>query len=475
MTGMHERAAARRIDPSVWKVAIVVSIGSLMSQMDSTLVNVSLSTIGHTLDAPIGTVQWIVSGYLLAMALMLPLNGWLVDRVGAKRLYLFCFFTFTLASALCAASPSIGALIGARIFQGLVAGVLVPMAQMMIGRVAGKNLERVMGYTALPILLGPILGPVLAGAILARASWPWLFLVNVPVGAAGVALAAWLLPRDAAQSIQSAQSVQSQRRPFDLPGFALISPGLVALIYGLQNVSRGDGAGALIAGAVFLAGFLWHALRKGSSALVDVRIFAGRTFTVAAATQFFANGILFARQLAVPLYLIAACGLSAASAGWLVAATGVGMMGSFALLGFFTDRHGCRAVAAGGAALALLATLAFPWMATHTFSATWAAASLLLAGVGQGAISVPAVSAAYASIPKARLPVANTALNIAQRVGAPVATTLVSMVIALSLHGTKGAAPRQFLAAFVALAALHLLCLVAAMRLPARVSHASEG
>jgi EmrB/QacA subfamily drug resistance transporter len=464
MTGTptHKSEAAQthsRIDPRVWKVALVVSIGSFMAQMDSTLVNVSLSTIGHTLGAPIASTQWIVSGYLLAMALMLPLNGWLVDRVGAKRLYLICFAAFTCASALCGAARSIEALIGARLVQGLVAGVLAPMAQMMIGRVGGPHMQRVMGYTTLPILLGPIVGPVLAGAILAHASWPWLFFVNLPIGALGVTLAVRMLPRD---------TPPVQQRSFDLAGFALISPGLVAMIYGLQSSLV-----CLIAGVVLLAAFVLHARREGDSALIDVRIFHIRTFRVAAFAQFFANGIMFGRQLAVPLFLIAGCGLSAARAGAFVAVIGVGMMISFAILGFLTDRFGCRPVAAGGALLALFGTLAFVWMALGHWSPVLAVVSLFIAGVGQGTISVPSIAAAYASLPKARLPLANTALNIAQRIGSPFATTLVSMALAMSMSHASGvypqSQPHEFLAAFAVLALLHALCAAATLRLPMRI------
>jgi len=458
-------SAPRGIGSSVWKVAVVAVIGPFMTQLDSTVVNVSLSTISHTLDASIATAQWVVSGYLLAMALMLPLNGWFVDRIGAKRLYLICFSTFTLASILCGASRTMGELIAARVFQGLVGGVLAPMTQMMIARVAGKNMARVMGYTALPILLAPILGPVLAGTILARAAWSWLFYLNVPIGILGVVLAVLLLPRDA---------MSLQKRPFDFPGFVLISPGLVAFIYGLQNASHTEGQWVLLAGLVFLAGFLAHAVRKGSSALIDVTIFTQRTFSVAATTQFFANGLLFGRQLVVPLYLIGGCGLSAAHAGWLIASTGIGMMCLFPLLGFLTDRYGCRAVSAGGALLAFLSTLPFLWMIGHQFSATWAVISLFLAGAGQGTITIPSISAAYSSIPKARLAVANTALNIAQRVGGPISTTLLAAVISLTVRDHTGAQPQEFLMTFVALSCLHLLAFAAATMLPVRIHRSSE-
>ena len=108
-----------RLDPKVWRVAAVVFLGPFMTQMDSTVVNVSLSTIGHELHSSIDSAQWIISGYLLALALMLPLNGWLVDRVGAKRLYLACFSAFTLASLLCGAAKTMDQLICARVIQGI--------------------------------------------------------------------------------------------------------------------------------------------------------------------------------------------------------------------------------------------------------------------------------------------------------------------------------------------------------------------
>jgi EmrB/QacA subfamily drug resistance transporter len=466
VSGAGQRGeAAGTVDWAVWKVVMVATIGPFMAQLDSTVVNVSLSTIARVFDSPVATVQWIVSGYLLAMTLMLPLNGWLVDRIGAKRLYVICFSLFTVASVLCGASRSIAELNAARIFQGLIGGILAPMTQMMIARAAGRNMARVMGYTSLPILLAPIVGPVVAGAILARATWSWLFYLNVPVGLLGIVLAVFLLP---------GESGALQKRPFDFAGFALISPGLVALIYGLQNASHSEGMWLVCGGMVLLAGFLWHSLRKGAVALIDVRVFADRIFSIAAFTQFFANAILYGRQLAVPLYLIAGCGLAASQAGWLVAVTGMGMMCSFPAIGFLSDKFGCRAVAAGGALLALLGTLAFVWMAWQGFSAGWAVVGLFAAGVGQGTISIPAISAAYASIPKARIPVANTALNIAQRLGGPAATTLLAVVVSLAMPRLGIPHPESYLPVFVALAVLHLLAFGAAALLPARIQRAAQ-
>jgi len=159
------------LDPLVWKITAVAVLGSFLAQLDATIVNVSLSSLAVNLHSSLTAIQWVTSGYLLALALMLPLNGWLVERIGAKSLYLWCFSTFTLSSALCGLAWSANSLIAFRILQGMSGGLMAPMTQMMMARAAGKHMARLMGYAAVPILMGPILGPVIAGAILQHASW----------------------------------------------------------------------------------------------------------------------------------------------------------------------------------------------------------------------------------------------------------------------------------------------------------------
>src|ERR1700723_1361438 len=150
---------ADRLGPDVWKITAVTVAGAFMAQLSTTMVNVSLLSLGTELHASLSAIQWVTSGYLLALALMLPLTGWLVERVGAQALYLWCFSAFTLSSALCGIAWSANALIGFRILQGMSGGLLAPMAQMLIARAAGKHMTRVMGHAAVPILMGPLLGP----------------------------------------------------------------------------------------------------------------------------------------------------------------------------------------------------------------------------------------------------------------------------------------------------------------------------
>ncbi|TDV15822.1 DHA2 family efflux MFS transporter permease subunit [Paraburkholderia caballeronis] len=451
---------AAALDPSVWKISAVAVLGSLLAQLDATIVNVSLSSLAQDLHSTLPVIQWVTSGYLLALTFVLPLNGWLVDRIGGKALYLWCFSVFTISSALCGLAWSANSLIGFRILQGVSGGLLAPMAQMMMKRAAGDQFTRIAGYAAFPILLGPLLGPVIAGAILHYASWRWLFLVNLPVGLLALVLALRFLPDD---------REERKQRELDWLGLLLLSPGLALVLFGAERIGRHTGLVAMAAGIVLLVGFLRVEKRKAEHALIDLGQFRSRTFAVASVAQFLSNGVMFAGQMLIPLFLIEACGQSPAMMGWLLAPLGLGMMLTFPSLGLLTGRFGARAVATGGAALTLCATLALAWLAGRGLDLFVLVPALFVRGMGQGAVGLPAISVAYASIERRDLPMATTTLNIVQRLGGPTLTTLCALFLAwmLETHGGSGE-PHAWVFAFLLLAALHALTVLAAAGLPRR-------
>jgi EmrB/QacA subfamily drug resistance transporter len=453
------------LDPLVWKITTVAVLGSFLAQLDATVVNVSLSSLAVDLHSSLTAIHWVTSGYLLALALMLPLNGWLVERIGAKSLYLWCFSAFTLSSALCGMAWSANSLIAFRILQGMSGGLMAPMAQMMMARAAGKHLARIIGYAAVPVMLGPILGPVIAGAILQHASWRWLFLVNLPVGVLAIVLAVLFLPND---------RQETRSREFDLPGFALLSPGLVLFLYGSDHLGERIGLAALLLSTVLLALFLRMAVRKGDRALIDVQLFKSKTFSASAVTQFMSNGISFAGQMLIPIYLIRACGQSPSATGWLLAPLGVGMICSYPWMGALTQRFDIRKVSAGGAFLAFAGTLPFLYLASHGLVFTVLAGALFLRGVGLSAVGIPSISAAYASVRKRDLPMATTSLNIVQRLGGPTLTTLCATFLGwrLAMVQSSASLSSAFTAAFLLLCGLHALLFAAALRLPLSIDKA---
>ncbi|MEH1846989.1 MAG: DHA2 family efflux MFS transporter permease subunit [Nostoc sp.] len=447
----------------VWKISSVVLLGPLMTNLDSTAVNVSLSSLSTELHAPLSQIQWVTSGYLLALALMLPLSGWLVNRVGTKRVYILCFSLFTIASLLCGLATSAGVLIAFRILQGMVGGLIAPMAQMMIARIAGPHMARVMGFAAVPVLIGPVFGPVLAGAILQHANWRWIFFINLPIGLLATALTIYVLPKD---------DDQVQPQTFDLAGFLLLSPSLVLLLHSLDSLSSNSAAkffsiAELMIAITLVLLFVWHGKRWGGAALIDINLFRRRAFSTAAIIQFLSNAMLLGGQLLVPLYLLLVLHQSPSSTGLLLVPAGLGSL-LYPIMGYLMERFGARLVAVWGAGLALLGTLPFVLFKDSNLPVALLCASLFVRGVGLGAVNIPSFTVAYSAIPQSMIPAATTSLNIVQRVGGPVATTLLAIYLHHSMQIHVADPPKAFIATFWLLCIIHIAGIVAVVRLPNR-------
>jgi EmrB/QacA subfamily drug resistance transporter len=369
---------------------------------------------------------------------------------------------FTVTSGLCGLAWSADSLIAFRVLQGVSGGLLAPMAQMVLVRAAGRHFARVVGYAAVPVLIAPLLGPVFAGAILKFASWRWLFLVNVPVGVIAVIMAAAFL---------SGEREDVKQRDLDWLGLALLSPGLALLLYGADHFGERM-ALYLLAGAIVLLGaFLWTARRKGDRALIDLALFRDKVFATSSVTTFLGQGVLFAGQMLIPVYLIGACGRSPGEMGLLMAPQGLGMIITYPAMGALTKRFGIRGISVTGALLALASTVPLFFLAARGLDLPVLVAALFFRGVGQSGLGIPAITAAYAHIAPRDLPMATTSLNIVQRLGGPVMTTLCATVLGWlvesgSLHG--GSALNPYALTFLLLCFLHLLVLVVALRLPLR-------
>jgi EmrB/QacA subfamily drug resistance transporter len=188
---------APRLDPYVKRVGLVTVLGSVMSVLDTTIVNVALDSLAHKLHTTISTIQWVVTGYLLALAATVPVSAWAARRIGIKRLYLLSLLVFTMGSALCGLAWSAQSLIFFRVLQGIGGGMIMPVGQMILVKAAGKeNLGRVMGVLSTPTVLAPVLGPTLGGVLLQSFGWQWIFLINVPIGVVALIYGVRVLPDD---------------------------------------------------------------------------------------------------------------------------------------------------------------------------------------------------------------------------------------------------------------------------------------
>ena len=216
-----------RIDAYVWRISAVVILGSIMSILDTTIVNVALDTLSRDLHSTIDNIQWVATGYLLSLAAVIPVTGWAARRFGAKQIYITSLVLFTAGSALCGLAGSTTELILFRVLQGIGGGMILPVGQLMMAEAAGpKRMGRVMSVVAVPAMLAPILGPTIGGLILDNASWRWIFYVNVPIGLIAVISAVRILPTVARQRTE----------PLDYRGLILIATGLPLITYGLAEI-----------------------------------------------------------------------------------------------------------------------------------------------------------------------------------------------------------------------------------------------
>jgi EmrB/QacA subfamily drug resistance transporter len=413
------------LDQEILTLAAVVILGASMTVLDLTIVNVAVPTLGSDLHTSISTIQWVLTGYMLAFASVIPLTGWASERFGAKRVWLFSLLLFMSGSALAGLSWSIGSLVAFRILQGLGAGMIMPVGQTILAQAAGpQRMGRVMSVFGVPMLLVPVLGPVFGGAIVDQWGWRWIFFINLPVGVAAVAAAQRLLP--------DAMPQLGQR--LDLRGLALLSPGIAVFLYGLAeagNLGGFDNTRTLVAlslGLALVALFVWHASRRGKQALIDVTLFRRRGFAAAAATNFLLPIALFGSLILLPLYYQLVRHENPLQVGLLLAPQAVGAALAMPLAGFLTDKIGARIVVSVGMVIALLGTLAFTQVGADTSYFSLALALLVL-GFGIGSTIMPSMAAAFQILMREETPRATSALNVIQRTAGAIGTALLAIVL----------------------------------------------
>jgi EmrB/QacA subfamily drug resistance transporter len=418
-----------RLSPEVRAVAIVVIVGAIMSILDTTIVNVALDTLARELHAPLSTIQWVSTGYLLALATVIPLTGWAAERFGPKHVWMTVVAGFVLTSALCGLASSAESLIAFRVLQGLAGGMVMPVGMITLAQAAGpQRMGRVMSVVGVPMLLAPVLGPVLGGLIVESLSWRWIFLVNLPIGLIGLALAARLLPSGRAQGLGDATAPTT----LDWRGLLMLSPGVALLVFGLSEIGSHGGVHALDAawvavGLALVTGFVLHGLRSDRP-LVDIRLFRKRGFAAAGATTFVVGSALFGAMLLLPLYYQVARGESALHAGLLVAPQGIGAAVGMRFSGRLTDRVGGGRVVLGGLVILLAGTVPFT-LVTATTPYWLLAIAVMVRGVGLGFTLMPAMAAAYATLARTQVPRATPMLNVVQRIGGSLGTAVLAVVL----------------------------------------------
>lgn len=428
-----------KIDRAVLKIAGVVVLGSIMSILDITVVNVALPTFQQDLNVQnYSTVAWTVTAYTLALATVIPLTGWAADRFGTKRLYMLALLLFTAGSVLCATADSIGMLIGFRVLQGLGGGMLMPLGMTIMTRAAGPDrIGRLMAILGVPMLLGPILGPILGGWLIDNASWHWIFLINVPLGAIALLYAWRALPKDSPEPSES----------FDFVGMLMMSPGLALFLYGVSSIpAAGTVLDAkvlitMIAGLLLIVAFVIYSF-KPEHPLLDLRLFKNRNLTISVIAMFLFAASFFGGLLLVPTYFQVVRGELPFDAGLLVAPQGIGTMITMPLAGMLADKMPVGRIVPVGIVVILIGMFGLTQIEADT-SYTYLIATLFVLGLGMGATMMPLFTAALKTLTHHEVARGSTLLNITQQIASSVGVAVISVIYTNMLKSSDAVVAAQ--------------------------------
>jgi EmrB/QacA subfamily drug resistance transporter len=459
-TGLAERAAG----PARGLVQYALVAGPLLSMLDSSIVTVAVEPIARELHAGLTTVQWAVSGYLLALGAGLAGTAYLARRCGTLPVYRTSVVAFTLASAMCALAPDAAALIAARLVQGLVAAPLVPLAMsMLLGRGpeggGGNGSRSISPLAGMMLFLGPALGPTVGGALIGVAGWRSIFLINVPLGALA-AVAVGSVPAALAPGRQPGTR-------FDLPGLVLLAAGLTGLLLGAsQGASAGWSSGTswvpLAAGAVLSACYVGWAARRDSPAL-DLSLARRRGPVLSMGLCALASVVTWAAVFLLPVFVQSVQGRSALAAGLAMAPQGLITGLSTALAPRWLARLTVRVTVASGFAALALASLGLLLIGAAT--PLWLIAVILSArSVSVGLIINPLLQALLQPLRPGQLADAGTLFNAWQRIAGSFGIGLVAALYATQARGLGPVAALH--ACGAVLAAISVAGALAAAALP---------
>ncbi|MFF0527697.1 DHA2 family efflux MFS transporter permease subunit [Nocardia amikacinitolerans] len=412
------------LDAAVFKVAGVVVLGAIMSILDITVVTVALPTFQIEFGTSYAIAAWTMTGYTLALATVIPLTGWAADRFGTKRLYMAALTFFVLGSLLCSTAWNIESLIAFRVIQGIGGGMLMPLGMTIMTHAAGpQRVGRVMAVLGVPMLLGPIGGPILGGWLIDAFSWHWIFLINLPIGVVALVLAYVVFPADEPEPSES----------FDFLGMLLASPGLALFLYGVSTIPE---AGTVTAkkvlvpaaiGLVLLVAFVFHALRT-KHPLIDLHLFRNKALTASVLTMVLFAIAFFGAGLLLPSYLQQVRGESALAAGLLIAPQGLGAMLTMPIAGRFVDKYGPGKIVMIGIVLLAAGTAFFTQLEADT-SYVIMCVALLVMGLGMGCTMMPIMTAAIQTLTHQQVARGSTLMNIINQTAGSIGTATMSVVL----------------------------------------------
>lgn len=412
------------------KVAAVLALGTLMVMLDVTVTVVAIPRLAESFDTNLATVQWVTTAYALALVAVMPTAAWAIRRFGAKRVYLTALVLFVGGSALAGLAWNIESLIAFRAVQGLGGGYLQPVGMTIaLQMVDERHRGKLMGWLGLPLLIGPVLGPVAGGVLVDGIGWRSLFLINVPIGIAAILLAARIFPRQPS----------SDRGRLDWIALATLAPGGALLVFGLaQAGDSGDPMAArvlipAVCGLALLSLFIMRTLRSPHP-LLDLRLLKQRSLAVGSGSLFLVAGAYFGSMMLGPIYIQAVRGDSATTAGLIVIGQAVTTGLVVQIASRLTDRVDPRRVVWFGISATVLAMILMTTTLDESTSYPTLVGIGVIMGMGIGATLMPLMAASLRGIQGPAISSGTTILTTGNQFAAAVGAALSATVLTTLLN-----------------------------------------
>jgi EmrB/QacA subfamily drug resistance transporter len=446
-------------------IALLVAVTFFMENLDATVIATALPDIAKTFGVGAVDVNIGMSAYMLAVAVFIPISGWLADRFGSRLVFGWAIVLFSLSSLLCGLSDSLQSFVAARVLQGISGAMMVPVGRLAVLRATEKkDLVRAISFITWPGLVAPILGPPVGGFIVTHASWPWIFYLNLPLGLLALIATLVLIPkRDEVTS-----------RTFDFSGFLLVGVASAALLYGVELLGQSRGSllqGLLLSAAgVMLGAFAWRHMRRHAQPLLALEVVSVRTFSVCLCGGSIFRVAISTLPFLLPLMFQLAFGLSAFDAGLLVLAV---FAGNLAMKPFTTavmQRWGFRPVLMINGILGVLAIAACALL-DQRMSWTLILFILFVGGLSRSMQFTLFNTLGFADIPKAQMSDASTLFSMFFQLSMAMGVAIGALLLrfAMNLHGNTGqAATADFQLTFLWVAVIAGVALLDNLRLPAQ-------
>jgi MFS transporter, DHA2 family, multidrug resistance protein len=420
--------AREGVNPYV--ISMVVMLTTFMEVLDTSVANVSLPHIAGSLSATIDESTWVLTSYLVANAVVLPMSGWFSSLLGRKRFYLTCVFIFTLSSLLCATAPTLGWLICFRILQGLGGGGLQPTSQsILMETFPPEKHGQAMAMYGIGVVFAPVIGPVLGGWLTDNYSWHWIFLINIPVGLLSMVLSSAILqdpPYLKRISLKDSKQI-------DFIGFGLVVVGLASLEIVMDEGQRNDWFSsnfiiffAVLAVVGLATMVLWELTHDHP--VVNLRLLKDRTFASSNITLFALGFVLYGSTFLIPIFLQTVIGFDATTSGLVMTPGGIVILICMPIVGFLVRRVDTRAMVAYGLIMTGAGLLVMSnWSLSIGY---WdAATARIVQCFGLASLFIPINVMAYSTLSKEQANQASGLMNLSRNIGGSVGIALLSTLL----------------------------------------------